>query len=147
MIHNNEVGDNTPGWTPPLSLPGLTTHHMGNGLTSPCGLEPASVYNGFQGGFSTDWADVDCAACLDTRTDVRPPVLESEFTDLQVFMTHDIVIAAFKRWVTSQGWELKLIPRFNEDDMTYVPTHMIVPANLDQLMAQRAANYRKEHGL
>lgn len=42
----------------------LTTHHMGDGLSSPCGLEPASVYRGFQGGFTTDWAEVDCAACL-----------------------------------------------------------------------------------
>lgn len=62
-------------------------------------------------------------------------------------MTHDVVIKAFKRWITSQGWELKLIPRFDENDDTYIPTHMIVPANLDQLMRERAAAYRKEHGL
>lgn len=57
-------------------------------------------------------------------------------------MTHDVVIDAFQRWVTSQGWELKPIPRFDESDDTYVKTHMIVPANLDALMRQRAANER-----
>lgn len=43
------------------------THHMGDGYASPCGLEPAAVYRGFQGAFSTDWADVDCPACLTKR--------------------------------------------------------------------------------
>lgn len=53
----------------------MTTHHMGNGFNSPCGLEPASVYHGFEGSFTTDWSDVDCADCLakqPQRTDVRP---------------------------------------------------------------------------
>ena len=120
----------------------MTTHHMGDGLHSPCGLEPASVYHGFQGGFSSDWDDVDCAICLDKKpTDVRPSV-PADSSQLQVFMTHDVVIDAFMRWVTSQGWELKLIPRFGESDDTYVPTHMIVPANLDALMRESAAEYK-----
>lgn len=42
----------------------MITHHMGTGLASPCGLEPAAVYRGLQAGFTTDWADVDCPACL-----------------------------------------------------------------------------------
>lgn len=70
---------------------------------------------------------------------------EPEF--LQVYMVHEATIEGFKRWVTSQGWELKLMPRFNDNDDTYIPTHMIVPANLDQIMAERAAEHRKEHGL
>jgi hypothetical protein len=37
---------------------------MGDGLHSPCGLEPASVYSGFQGIFTTDWSVVDCPSCL-----------------------------------------------------------------------------------
>jgi hypothetical protein len=62
-------------------------------------------------------------------------------------MVHADVIEAFRQWVDAMGWELKLIPRFGEDDDTYIPTHMIVPANLDALMRERAAEYRKEHGL
>lgn len=121
----------------------MATHHMGDGYHSPCGLEPASAYRGFQGGFTTTWADVDCIHCLDKRhprkpTDVRPSVPKPD-TQLQVFMTHDVVIDAFKEWVDANGWELKLIPRFGEDDATYVPTHMIVPKNLDALMRQRRA--------
>ncbi len=77
-------------------------------------------------------------------TDVRPSVPEPN--ELQVFMTHDAVIDAFLRWVHSQGWEMQLIPRFGEDDNTYVPTHIIVPANLDQIMRDRAAAYRKAFG-
>jgi hypothetical protein len=46
----------------------IIMHHMGTGLLSPCGLEPASVYSGFQGGFTTDWAEVDCQRCLARRT-------------------------------------------------------------------------------
>lgn len=98
MIHNNEVGDNTPGYTPPT----------------------------------------------DGRTSVPEPKPEPDY--LQVFMPHADVIDAFKRWVTSQGWELKPFPRFDEDDDTYVKTHMIVPANLDALMRQRAAEYREAAG-
>lgn len=79
-----------------------------------------------------------------TPTDVRPSVPGSDDDFLQVYLTHDVVIDAFKRWVTSQGWELKLIPRFGESDDTYVATHMIVPANLDALMRQRAAEYRAQ---
>lgn len=68
-----------------------------------------------------------------------PTPQEDDF--LQVYLAHVDVIEAFKRWVTSQGWELKPIPRFGESDDTYVKTHIIVPANLDQLMAERAAGY------
>lgn len=58
----------------------MTTHSMGNGFYSPCGLEPASVYHGFEGAFTTEWADVDCATCLASRIDayridVRPSLL------------------------------------------------------------------------
>lgn len=66
---------------------------------------------------------------------------------LQVYLAHADVIDAFRRWVTSQGWELKPIPRMGESDDTYVKTHIIVPANLDKLMAERAAQYRKDHNL
>lgn len=76
-------------------------------------------------------------------TDVRPSVPEPE--SLQVFMGHESVITAFRQWVDGRGWELKLIPRFDGDtDDTYVPTHIIVPKNLDALMRQRAAEYRAQ---
>jgi hypothetical protein len=76
-------------------------------------------------------------------TDVRPSNTASD-PQLQVYMVHEDVIRRFREWVTSQGWELKLIPRFGEDDDTYIPTHMIVPANLDALMRERAAEYRAQ---
>jgi hypothetical protein len=46
---------------------GIVTHHMGNGLRSPCLLQPADVYSGLQAGFTTDWSDVDCPACLEAK--------------------------------------------------------------------------------
>jgi hypothetical protein len=76
-----------------------------------------------------------------------PTPQEDEF--LQVFMAHEEMIERFKAWVTAQGWELQAIPRFADDssDEDYVKTHIIVPQNMDRLMAERAAAYRKEHGL
>ena len=48
----------------------MVMHHMGEAWStkSPCGREPASVYSGVMGhGYSTDWADVDCPACLEVK--------------------------------------------------------------------------------
>jgi len=59
-------------------------------------------------------------------------------------MAHADVIEGFKQWVDANGWELQLIPRFGESDDTYVPTHIIVPKNLDQLMRDRAADHRRQ---
>lgn len=65
---------------------------------------------------------------------------------LQVFMVHDVVIARFKEWLSSQGLELQLMPRFpGETDETYTKTHGIVPINLDQILADQAAQHRKDH--
>ncbi|QWY82831.1 hypothetical protein PP641_gp091 [Arthrobacter phage SilentRX] len=60
----------------------IVTHHMGNGLTSPCGLEPAAVYSGLQAGFATDWALVNCPVCLEHPSH-KPGV--GEPTPLQTF--------------------------------------------------------------
>jgi hypothetical protein len=119
MIHNNEVGDNTPGYRPKHKHEAwqLRDHADGGKYCGACGDRIPT----------------------DGRTSVPP-----DSTQLQVFMTHDAVIDAFLRWVHSHGWELQLIPRFGEDDDTYVPTHMIVPQNLDALMAQRRAEYRAQ---
>lgn len=66
---------------------------------------------------------------------------------LQVFMVHDVLIARFKEWLSSQGMELQLMPRFpGETDDTYTKTHSIVPINLAQILAEQAAQYRKENG-
>lgn len=59
----------------PPTPPGMVTHNMGNGFTSPCGLEPASVYFGFEGAFTTDWADVDCPTCLTHNPQRSTPVV------------------------------------------------------------------------
>jgi hypothetical protein len=67
---------------------------------------------------------------------------------MQIFLTHEDTIDAAFRWAESMGWELKRMPDFSEsDDPEEIPTYMIVPQNLDRLMAERAAAYRKEHGL
>lgn len=42
----------------------LTTHHIGNGFHSPCGLRPADVYHGLQAAFTSAWDGVDCTDCL-----------------------------------------------------------------------------------
>lgn len=63
------------------------------------------------------------------------PGLEPE--TLQVFFAHATVIAEFRQWVTSHGWELRLMPRFDENDDTYIPTHMIVPKDLARLLREQ----------
>jgi hypothetical protein len=48
----------------------IIMHHMGKTFSnfSPCGREPMSVYSGVMGhGYTTDWADVDCPACLEEK--------------------------------------------------------------------------------
>lgn len=42
----------------------IINHHIGDGFTSPCGLEPAAVYLGLQAGFTNVWDKVDCTDCL-----------------------------------------------------------------------------------
>jgi hypothetical protein len=61
----------------PATPPGRVTHHMGLTFsnTSPCGLDPMSVYRGFQGGFTTDWSDVDCPTCLTHQPQRSAPVV------------------------------------------------------------------------
>lgn len=48
---------------------------------------------------------------------------------LQVFMTHDVVIEAFKQMLGRNGWHLSQLPRGNDEtDMTYVRTHIVTPS-------------------
>jgi hypothetical protein len=126
-------------------------HHIGDGMHSPCLLQPADVYRGLQAGFTNAWAEVDCPACLEAKPGglvdqmAEPTPQEGGF--LQVFMSHEDMIERFKQWVAAQGWELQAIPRFADDssDEDYVKTHIIVPQKLGQLLAERAAQHRKDH--
>ena len=88
----------------------MITHHMGTGLLSPCGLEPASVYTGFQGGFSTDWSDVDCPACLAKAPEGvgTPTPLQDFYFTFGVQYSHE----KHKHWknVHPDGWLLVQAP-------------------------------------
>jgi hypothetical protein len=45
----------------------FVTHYWGRRAMSPCGREVASAYSINGHGYSTEWADVDCPACLNNR--------------------------------------------------------------------------------
>ena len=92
----------------------LTMHHMGDGMLSPCGVEPASVYSGYEGGFSTDWADVTCPACL-----AKAPAGVAAPTPLQKFYLTFGVKYRHERhpkWVAAHpdGWVLIEAPYEDE---------------------------------
>lgn len=55
----------------------MTTHYWGDNATSPCGRAVASAYGTSGHGYSSEWANVDCPACLaerpaDVRTSLHP---------------------------------------------------------------------------
>jgi hypothetical protein len=115
----------------------ITTHHMGTGMLSPCGLEPASVYFGFQGGFTTDWAEVDCERCLATRN----PKDQSFYVTFGVQYRHE----AHPFWPGAHpdGWLEVLAPNEEAARLTLRP----LIGNRYAFMYEEARFDRKWHPL
>jgi hypothetical protein len=83
----------------------LTTHQMGNGRFSPCGLEPASVYSGYEGGFSTDWTDVNCPACLTHQPQRSTPVVANPEVGAPKLHTYYVTFGMVYRHEAHPYWK------------------------------------------